>query len=152
MKASLGVPSTIELADADRGGVAARSDSLFKTPPGVFVPFGVMETVCENAGLGDALRDAAKATGVAAARRCGFDGAEARATAWLGVLGTHFYSGSQRRRRDVSSVISIYYYTKVKSKDDVSFRRRNAPASPSTTTNPPKNAYPPDPPPSAARG
>ena len=47
--------------------VAARSDSLFKTPPGVFVPFGVMETVCENAGLGDALRDAAAATGAAAA-------------------------------------------------------------------------------------
>lgn len=52
---------------ADLQLVAARSDSLFKTPPGVFVPFGVMETVCENAGLGDALRDAAKATGVAAA-------------------------------------------------------------------------------------
>ena len=52
---------------ADLQLVAARSDSLFKTPPGVFVPFGVMETVCENAGLGDALREAAKATGTAAA-------------------------------------------------------------------------------------
>ena len=52
---------------ADLQLVAARSDSLFKTPPGVFVPFGVMETVFENAGLGDALREAASRTAAAAA-------------------------------------------------------------------------------------
>jgi phosphoglucan,water dikinase len=31
--------------------VAARSDSLFRAPPGVFVPFGVMEASAESAGV-----------------------------------------------------------------------------------------------------
>ena len=46
--------------------VAARSDSLFKTPPGVFVPFGVMETVCETRGW------------ACASRRCRRDGRRRR--------------------------------------------------------------------------
>ena len=51
---------------ADLQLIAARSDSLFKTPPGVFVPFGVMETVCETAGLGEELKKAAALTGTTA--------------------------------------------------------------------------------------
>ena len=51
---------------ADLARVAARPNSGFKTKPGVFLPFGVMETVCVAAGLGQALADAATLTGVAA--------------------------------------------------------------------------------------
>lgn len=51
----------------DLAVVAARSDSLFRAPPGVFVPFGAMEAVVRDAGLGDALAAAVDAMETAAA-------------------------------------------------------------------------------------
>ena len=47
--------------------VAARSDALFRAPPGVFVPFGAMEAVVRDAGLSDALSAAVDAMETAAA-------------------------------------------------------------------------------------
>ena len=52
----------------DLAVVAARSDSLFRAPPGVFVPFGAMEAVVRDAGLSDALAAAVDAMETAAAQ------------------------------------------------------------------------------------